>query len=146
MFPCWLISVGCLSHGSLTYQDSFLFPTSFYQLFFFPLFRVSSMNLSGLSITSPICHLIHFFCFCFSLRKLGHFLFLFTRFYLQTLILISRFGYKFSAFLYKFVFCASPAFCYIRTLKAIRTIPRITATAPMPPLNFPKSVSALPLD
>src|SRR3989337_924062 len=98
MFPCWLISVGCLSHGSLTYQDSFLFPTSFYQLFFFPLFRVSSMNLSGLSITSPICHLIHFFCFGFSLLKLGHFLFLFTRFYLQTLILISSFGlgYKFS--------------------------------------------------
>jgi cell division inhibitor SulA len=30
---------------------------------FFPLLRVSSMNLSGLPITSPICHLIHFFLF-----------------------------------------------------------------------------------
>jgi hypothetical protein len=47
------------------------FPTSFYQLFFFPLFRVSSMDLSGISITSPICHLIHFLCFGFSLRNMN---------------------------------------------------------------------------
>ena len=47
------------------------FPTSFYQLFFFPLFRVSSMDLSGISITSPICHLIHFPCFGFSLRNMN---------------------------------------------------------------------------
>jgi hypothetical protein len=75
-----------------------LFSYLFLSTNFFLLFRVSSMNLSGLSITLPICHLIHFFCFGFSLRKLGHFLFLFTRFYLQILILIGRFAYNLSAF------------------------------------------------
>jgi hypothetical protein len=29
------------------------------------------MDLSGISITSPICHLIHYFCFVSSLRTFG---------------------------------------------------------------------------
>ena len=118
----------------------------FLSTIFFPSFQSVFDESFGIVYYFAYMSFNSLFLFWFFFAKTWAFLILFTRFYLQTLILIGRFGYKFSAFLYKFVFCASPAFCYIRTLKAIRTIPRITATAPMPPLNFPKSVSALPLD